>query len=262
MTLLTALAGTSYAQSAHDAEVAWWAMLDEVIPGTPGAPEALSRWLSSYSAISPRAPALYALRDCLSSDCSRRDALRLYTLARASWPEVQTRRWSRQVGRLEPRSSGRRFDIDVDWLDDAYAQATIAPFAAEARMTAPDRGLHTGFAGTTHVGLQKDIFDFEGLWLLGAVIDSAYAVEAGDPTVRGELAAAIGGDGLLLFAGAGLSNHLGLHQFGQVQLTNDGDGLWAVLALRLQTEEGLTEDRRFGVRALAQIGFKFGETPD
>ena len=59
-----------------------------------------------------------------------------------------------------------------------------------------------------------------------------------------------------------------VHELVQIEVTSDNDGLWIYLALRAQLEQAAPSPERFGdpmtvgVRGLASIGFKLGETPD
>jgi hypothetical protein len=238
-----------------EAEAVWWSFLGDVVPGRPGAQEALLRWLERYNDGGLRAQAVVILLDAYQYR-DHRTQMQAFELARSSIRELESRRGRRQVQKLSQHRP--RELIDLEFLEVLYGQLAVAPAAAELHVT-PELGVLPGYSALAHFGLQADLFDLEGLWLVGASVENAW--KGGEPLGRGELVLGAGGDGVLLLAGAGLSTEIGLHQFVQLELTNDGDGPWPILALRLQTEEGL-EAPGFGVRGLAQIGFKLGETPD
>jgi hypothetical protein len=248
-------ASVAFAYPVAEAEAAWWSILGDVVPGRPGAEQVLLDWLEKYDSGLARARAVRILFDAHQFG-DHRMQMQAFELARSPLHELESRRGRRKMDKLVP--SEPRELVDLEFLEVLYGQLAVAPAAAELHVT-PELGVLPGYSALAHFGVQADLFDLEGLWLVGASVENAW--KGGEPLGRGERVLGAGGDGVLLLAGAGLSTELGLHQFAQLELTNDGDGPWPILALRLQTEEGL-EAPGFGVRGLAQIGFKLGETPD
>ena len=117
--------------------------------------------------------------------------------------------------------------------------------------------------GTAMFGPAVELFGLEGVLGAGvtATVDPADDEGTRVATLRGELLACVGGDGLLLWAGAGYGSSRRLHQLVQREYTTDGDQPWPFLALRVEVEEALTTPQ-LGGRALFLIGAKIGQTPD
>jgi hypothetical protein len=226
-----------------------------VAPGAPRAQDALSWWLGRYAGSgSARVRVVQALL-LAHQRGDARTAERAWLLAREPLHVLESGRGERELRRLEAPTSGGEPLLDPDgWFGQ---MGFVTGVAAQS-----DAGVGLATGGTAMVGPATEIFDLEGVIGVGvtATVDRAGA-EDRLASLRGELLACVGGDGVLLWAGAGYGSGRRLHQLVQLESTTDGDQPWPFLALRLEVEEALGAPG-VGGRALFLIGAKLGQTPD
>lgn len=248
-------------------EAAWFRIYGDLRPGSRNARAALEQWLASYQAVdTARSELARSLLDAMvvGEEKWQREA---WELGREPLDVLRSDRGQRRIERLSPYSRPT-IDLGVEgWF--FQGGVVLGGVAGHGEPVAQATG------GTALIGPQVELFGLEGVVAAGVTgtVDGRW----GDPsgrTLRGELLAGVGGDGLLLWAGvgagSGADDRFTVHELVQIELTSDNDGPWLTLALRAQLEqaapswapESFGEPVTVGARGLASIGFKFGETPD